>query len=330
MPTPVELQSIVDYGGCSPPINESYFPNTVTSDYWSSTSLAAGTGDAWRVGYGNGNILHYGKGCAFSVRAVRRGHGSLGHLISNSDGTVSDTKTGLMWQKTGSVSADTWKNAVRYCENLNEAGYLDWRMPTAKELASIVKLDTYNPSIDTAYFNAQPSNYWSSTAYANNTGYAWRMDFVYGYFNYSDTSNTNYVRAVRAGQSVVVDHLLISSPEQASSWEPGRVMPITWEPRSIAGDVKISLSRDGGKTYMKTIAATPNDGSHDWTVTVPESVNCMLKIEPVDDASKGTIQGLFSIRTHPPGDYPGGLHINNNVLGQQSHHLCTDTECHRC
>ncbi|GAG38679.1 unnamed protein product, partial [marine sediment metagenome] len=85
----------------------------------------------------------------------------------------------------------------------------------------------------------------------------------------------------------------ISNPKQASSWDVGDVMAVTWGTRSIAGNVRISISRNGGKNYQGI--TTENDGVYDWAVTGPASVNCMLKIEPVDDATKGTTQGLFSI-----------------------------------
>jgi hypothetical protein len=77
-------------------------------------------------------------------------------------------------------------------------------------------------------------------------------------------------------------------------------MPVKWETQSISGNVKITLSRDGGKTFSETIAdSTPNDGSYDWTVNGAASFNCALKIEPLNDTSKSTVQSLFTI-TSPP------------------------------
>ena len=59
LPTPEELRSIVDYGRTNPSISTDYFPNTVSSYYWSSTTYADYTDYAWRVsfGYGAGHPL---------------------------------------------------------------------------------------------------------------------------------------------------------------------------------------------------------------------------------------------------------------------------------
>ncbi|HIJ40660.1 MAG TPA: DUF1566 domain-containing protein [Deltaproteobacteria bacterium] len=43
-------------------------------------------------------------------------------------------------------------------------GQDDWRLPTLKELDSILDLSVYDPVIDSRYFNdTQSENYWSST-----------------------------------------------------------------------------------------------------------------------------------------------------------------------
>jgi hypothetical protein len=78
-----------------------------------------------------------------------------------------------------------------------------WRMPSIKELASIVNYSILypGPTVFTTYFpNTQASDYWSSTTPADYTDGAWGMGFYdgddYGYLKYYST----YVRAVRGGQ----------------------------------------------------------------------------------------------------------------------------------
>jgi hypothetical protein len=65
----------------------------------------------------------------------------------NGNGTVIDSATGLMWMKidSGYLSAGlnrdgklNWFQALEWAENLEYAGYSDWRLPNAKELQSIV------------------------------------------------------------------------------------------------------------------------------------------------------------------------------------------------
>jgi len=59
-------------------------------------------------------------------------------FIDNGDGTISDLSTGLMWQKKDSGKGMSWQEALFYAEGLDIAGYMDWRLPSAKELQSIV------------------------------------------------------------------------------------------------------------------------------------------------------------------------------------------------
>jgi len=61
---------------------------------------------------------------------------------------ITDTKTGLMWQKETAPRTYTWQEAVEYCKNLTLAGYDDWRLPTIEELFSIVDYERFRPAID--------------------------------------------------------------------------------------------------------------------------------------------------------------------------------------
>jgi len=62
-------------------------------------------------------------------------------FIVYADGTVLDTKTKLMWAARDNGGDITWSQARSYCENYREGGYLDWRLPSYAELATL-----YDPS----------------------------------------------------------------------------------------------------------------------------------------------------------------------------------------
>jgi hypothetical protein len=51
-------------------------------------------------------------------------------FISYDNGTVLDTKTGLMWAVYDNGTSTTWQEAKEYCEQYSGGGYTDWRMPT--------------------------------------------------------------------------------------------------------------------------------------------------------------------------------------------------------
>jgi len=210
-----------------------------------------------------------------------------------------------MWQQ-ATTGAMIWEAALSHCAALSLAGYGDWHLPNRRELRSIVECDTFNPTIDTDIFPDTVSGcYWSSTTttYANDPSSAWYIKFSLGLANWGNKSSfSGYVRAVRGGQNRVFGHLFILAPAQGSRWDIGSSVPITWETQDIPGNVKISISRQGGNdgTFETIAETTENDGTYDWTVTGSLSCNCVLKIEPLTDPSKATTQSLFTIASTTP------------------------------
>jgi hypothetical protein len=95
------------------------------------------------------------------------------------------------------------RNTKDFLDALNRArfgGYSDWRLPTVKELACLVRYETAHPgpTIDTRYFpNTMSSVYWSSTGSAGYPEYAWLVDFYKGAVYDGDKIYGNFVRAVR-------------------------------------------------------------------------------------------------------------------------------------
>ncbi|MCX5896253.1 MAG: DUF1566 domain-containing protein, partial [Proteobacteria bacterium] len=147
LPTIKELSYIVNSGTSNPSINTFYFPNTQSSNYWSSTTDTFTGWWAWGVHFESGGVNYYDKSHTYYVRAVRGG--SLGHFVDNNDGTVTDTDTGLMWQKGTAPGTYVWQQALSYCQKLTLAGHNDWRLPNRNELQSLVDYSRFDPSINT-------------------------------------------------------------------------------------------------------------------------------------------------------------------------------------
>jgi len=87
-----------------------------------------------------------------------------------------------------------WNEANEICKNFNFAGHTDWRLPTVKELLSLVDYECGHP-----FQSVQSSNYWSATTYAGHTTNAWIVNMYSGHvYNDYKTSNYYYVWPVRS------------------------------------------------------------------------------------------------------------------------------------
>lgn len=117
---------------------------------------------------------------------------------NNGDGTITDLNTALMWQKTPPAEHYSWDEAAGYASDLRLAGYDDWRVPTMKELYSLVDFSgtmrTKTPYINTDYFDfgypdtsqghrIMDAQYWSSNQYVGTTMRGDRSAFG---FNFAD------------------------------------------------------------------------------------------------------------------------------------------------
>ena len=111
--------------------------------------------------------------------------------------TVLDRLSGLRWQQGFSASPMDWAAAKTWCSaNTPALPGSGWRLPTVRELDTVVDRQTQQPASD-AVFGAPPSEYfWTSTPWVGG-GSAWVVGFGYGSSNSLDTSNTYRVRCVR-------------------------------------------------------------------------------------------------------------------------------------
>ena len=113
----------------------------------------------------------------------------------NGDGTITDNVTGLMWQK--SFITLNWGDAEDSASTATTGGYTDWRVPTIKELYSLILFTgnqgTGDPSSSTPPPDAVPFI---------NTSY---FDFEYGqvarYIDAQYVTNTVYTSTTMDGNA---------------------------------------------------------------------------------------------------------------------------------
>ena len=131
---------------------------------------------------------------------------------NHGNGTVTDSKTALMWKQcgegqsgascTGTLTNQVWQTALNTANNSTFANYIDWRLPSSKELQSLVETGCHSPAINITLFPNTPSTFfWTSTTLAPNAFRAWVVYFGNGFVNDVSVKSGNLgVRLVRAGQ----------------------------------------------------------------------------------------------------------------------------------
>ncbi|MHA1866475.1 MAG: Lcl C-terminal domain-containing protein [Candidatus Heimdallarchaeaceae archaeon] len=226
VPTIKELYSLIDFNGNSkanppvPYINTSVFDfywgdvvngeRLIDAQFWSSTAYVGKTmgGDlsAFGVNFADGRIKSYPRvksmfNFTFTayVRCVRgRESYGMNNFVDNGDGTITDLSTGLMWMKSDSGEAMNWEDALAYSENLDYAGYSDWRLPNAKELQSIVNYSfapdaidesLQRPAIDPIFeLSNETAWFWTSTTHLEGPGFSAAAYIAFGLaMGYLDT-----------------------------------------------------------------------------------------------------------------------------------------------
>lgn len=194
MPTPTELQSIVDYGKSGRPrVVHSHFPNTPTGDNTGTPYPTAmrGEGNGFHIAFDDGgsDVSYPGEG--HYARALVRPDIVLPakRFAPRGDGaTVFDRWTGLVWTRcraglqwsagacTGTLSAFDWPAALAYANARRSEG---WRLPNVKELASLP--DLYAGMLDPKAFPGLGDwggfGAWTSTAHIVDPGQAWQVTY---------------------------------------------------------------------------------------------------------------------------------------------------------
>jgi hypothetical protein len=128
-------------------------------------------------------------------------------FTDNGDGTVTDNLTNLVWLKTANCwGSPTWATALINCNNLasGSCGLTDgsiagdWRLPSIKELFSLIDLANFDPALPSGHpFTASSYYYWSGTTYTDGNTEAWIVHTKFGYTSYRFKTFDSKVLPVR-------------------------------------------------------------------------------------------------------------------------------------
>lgn len=115
--------------------------------------------------------------------------------------TVADLKTGLLWQRQAAATSSGYSLATSACGTLSLGGSPagTWRVPTLKELQTLVDWRATGTAIDATAFPGPygaADNFWSATANVSSLGLYWVVSFERGNNGYLPQGTAARVRCV--------------------------------------------------------------------------------------------------------------------------------------
>ena len=197
VPTIEELYTIVDYNSSNPAL-KSEFKHISPNGYWSANSYQLDNNLIIGMNFNDGSDGVSRKTNLQHTICVR-GDFSTNHSFSKENDIVLDTKTNIEWQDNNDTKNKflTYEEANSYCKNLILSNKNNWRIPTLKELHSIVDRGNFMPSINQSFSNTNSRFYWTSTLYKDDNKKVWTILFTDGNDYQKIKDKKAYIRCVR-------------------------------------------------------------------------------------------------------------------------------------
>ena len=290
VPNIVELHTLIDFKKTSPAINKSLFPQIPPDLSFLSSSvykpnISSGVYQ-WGVKFVYGEDYISSPGEVYYIRLVRgdvlQVVPMLKEFIDNKDGTVSNIKTGLTWQRC--AVGQNWNNggcdgkSITYTQDkaieliADTSGQTDWRLPTLTELLTIVDYSQSSPAINSIIFPDTPSNYfWTSNSAARDIyRMAWALQF------YGGTTLTNYIDSV-ASARLVRGSMTTSPSVNSGGIDLSTSISGTPNPATVNGNMTFTATLTNKGTLTATDAKL--------SFALPKSVSLVTK--PTECISNG-------------------------------------------
>ncbi|MCB1320660.1 MAG: DUF1566 domain-containing protein, partial [Leptospiraceae bacterium] len=226
--------------------------------------------------------------------------GVLSRYQSNSDGTVSDLNTGLVWMQSPGEQKVSFADAVAGANQNHTGGFRDWRLPTIKELYSLIHFNGRSrerkPYIDTRYFAFQfgdgrdgdriiDSQYWSATEYVGrvmrNERAIFGVNFADGRIKaYPPTMpgnriKMNYALYVRGNRAYGTNDFHVNGNKTITDAATG----LTW----MQADSGKSMSWQDALAYCAELDFAGHD---DWRLPDPKELQSIVDYDRAPDATE--------------------------------------------
>jgi len=288
--------------------------------------------------------------------------------LDNGNATVTDLVTGLSWTQSPDLDGDgdidvddklTFDEALTYSETLNAqnfVGYSDWRLPSMKELYSLMDfrgtdpdpagLETsgLTPFIDTAYFDFGygdidageriiDAQFWSSDLYVGsvfaNQEAAFGLNLADGRIKgyptgaNSPVTKTNYVYFVRGNTDYGINDFAENGDGRVSDYATG----LMWS-QDDSGD---GMSWEGALAWVEQKNEENYLGYSDWRLPNAKEMQSIVDYSRAPDATgSAAIYPVFNIteiiNEASEIDYPwfwtGTTHVRSDGSGEAGVYLC--------
>lgn len=259
----------------------------------------------------------------------------------NGDGTVSDLNTHLMWQKTPDLDRKrTYRQAVEEARTFRLAGHDDWRLPTVKELYSLIDFNGCVhtakpvPYIDTRFFDFRfgrgtrderviDAQYWSSSEYV---GLTMRGNATVFGVNFADGRIKGYprdtgrggrparqfVRYVRANPDYGKNRFADNADGTVSDLATG----LMW----AKADSGRAMNWQQALAFCEALELA---GHHDWRLPNAKELHSIVDYSRAPDARRPerrapAIDPVFKTTDGEAWFWTGTTHLDGRVLGRRA------------
>lgn len=229
----------------------------------------------------------------------------------NSDGTITDKLTGLIWLKDAKCfDYEVWPVALSEVNTLSTgtcgltdgSSPGDWSIPNVNELESLIDAGSQNV-VGFPFSNVLPENYWTSTISSyfgpyNNSSMHWFVNMNGGTMGIG--GNFGYVMPVRSLKYFSFDPLILSvAPKFGPLYDV--VVPI--QPRQVdignrsstlQAVTAIAISGTNAAEFFITIGGTTPCSSFSPTLEAGESCTLLLGFRPTSSGVKSVSLDITS------------------------------------
>jgi hypothetical protein len=201
LPTRLEIITIIDAGRTQPTFDTSVFSSTPMPSYyyWLGQELDGVPTAAWLADWTSSRLTWNGKNAKDSAKCVR-GTALSGTLTASDSGlTVYDSRTNLTWQRTVDGTKYAWLDAISYCNSLSLESMAGWRLPTVKELQTLIDVGNGKnpPTISPLFPTGHEVDMWTASPSPATPSSSYTVNMFNGSSVSQPTSNLLQIRCVR-------------------------------------------------------------------------------------------------------------------------------------